>query len=118
VAWREKRAVPEVASPVAYRGRVYMVRDGGVVSCLDAATGKLLYRERLGPGGPYFASPVAGDGRVYAASGRGAVTVFAAGDEFRVLARNDLREPVCATPAIADGKLYVRTDKHLYAFGE
>jgi outer membrane protein assembly factor BamB len=118
VLWREKRAVPEVPSPVAYRGRVYTVKDGGLVSCLDAASGKLLYRERLGPGGAYYSSPVAGDGKLYAASARGTVTVFAAGDGFRVLARNDLREPIVATPALADGKLYVRTASHLYAFGE
>jgi outer membrane protein assembly factor BamB len=118
VLWREPKAVPEVPSPLYYRQRVYTVRDGGLVSCLDAATGKLHYRERLGPGGAYFSSPVAGDGKVYATSGRGVVTVFAAGDTFRVLARNDLGEPVVATPAVADGKLYVRTENHLYAFGE
>jgi outer membrane protein assembly factor BamB len=118
VLWREKKSIPEVPSPLVYQGRAYLVRDGGVVSCLDAATGKLLYRERLGPGGAYFASPMAGDGRLYAASERGVVTVFAAGDAFRVLARNDLGEPIHATPAAADGKLYVRTAGHLYAFGE
>jgi outer membrane protein assembly factor BamB len=118
VAWREAKAVPQVPSPVFYRGRVYAVRDGGVVSCLDAATGKLVYRERLGPGGAYYSSPIAGDGKVYAASHRGVLTVFAAGDTFRVLARNDLQEPIVATPAVADGKLYVRTETQLYAFGE
>jgi outer membrane protein assembly factor BamB len=77
-----------------------------------------LYRERLGPRGPYFASPVAGDGKVYAASRDGVVVVFAAGDELKILARNDLDELIAATPAPMGGKLYVRTEKHLYAFGE
>jgi hypothetical protein len=117
VLWRDEKATPEVPSPLFYRGRVYMVRDGGMASCLDAATGKVLFRERLGPGGAYFSSPVAGDGKVYAASGKGVMAVLEAGDTFKVLARNDLREPIMATPAIADGTVYVRTEKHLYAFG-
>jgi outer membrane protein assembly factor BamB len=118
VLWREERAICEVPSPLYYRGRVYMVRDAGLVSCLDAATGKLVYRERLGPGGAYFSSPVAGDGKIYAASKNGVVVVFAAGDRFQVLARNDLGETIQATPALAGGKIYVRTEKALYAFGE
>lgn len=117
VLWRDPKATPEVPSPLYYRGRVYQVRDGGIASCLDAETGKLLYRERLGPGGAYFSSPVAGDGKVYAASMRGVVVVLKAGDVFQVLARNDLQEPVVATPALVGGIVYVRTEKHLYAFG-
>jgi outer membrane protein assembly factor BamB len=118
VVWREKRSLPEVPSPLHYRGRVYLVRDGGIASCLEAKTGRLLYRARLGAGGPYFSSPVAGDGKVYAASRDGVVVVFTAGDKLKVLARNDLGEPIAATPAPVDGVLYVRTEGHLYAFGE
>lgn len=118
IAWKEKRGIPEVPSPVYYRGRIYMVRDGGIISCLDAATGKLVYRERLGPSGPYFASLVAGDGKLYAAGERGVVTVFAAGDTLQVLAKNDLGEPIFATPALVEGKIYLRTKANLYAFGE
>jgi outer membrane protein assembly factor BamB len=61
---------------------------------------------------------VAGDGKVYAASVRGVVTVLAAGDVFRVLARNDLQDAIVATPALFDGKIYLRTKKYLYAFAE
>jgi outer membrane protein assembly factor BamB len=118
VAWRERRSLPEVPSPLYYQGRLYLVRDGGLATCLDAKTGKVLFRERLGATGAYFASPVAGDGKVYAVSRDGVVTVLAAGDRLQVLARNDLREPVAATPALAGGKVYVRTERHLYAFGE
>jgi outer membrane protein assembly factor BamB len=118
VLWREERGLPEVPSPLLYQDRIYLVRDGGLASCLDAQTGRLLYRERLGPRGAYFSSPVAGDGKVYVASQRGVVVVIAAGDHLQVLARNDLGEPIQATPALVDGKLYVRTDKHLYAFGK
>jgi outer membrane protein assembly factor BamB len=118
VQWREKRGLPEVPSPLYYQGRVYLVRDGGLAACLDGSTGRVFYRERLGSSGAYFASPVAGDGKVYAASRNGVVVVFAAGDKLKVLARNDLGESIAATPAAVDGKLYVRTEKHLYAFGE
>jgi outer membrane protein assembly factor BamB len=116
VLWQEKRSVPEVPSPLVYRDRVYMVRDGGIVSCMEAKTGKLLYRERLGAAGSYFSSPVASGGRVYVASGDGKVVVFTAGDRLEVLARNDLQEPIMATPGIVGDRLYLRTAGHLYAF--
>jgi outer membrane protein assembly factor BamB len=118
VLWKEKRSVPEVPSPLYYDGRVYMIKNGGIVSCMDADSGKLLYRERLGATGPYFSSPIAAHGRIYIASGKGVITVFAAGDTLQVLARNKLGEKVFATPAVVDNKLYVRTAKHMYAFGE
>jgi outer membrane protein assembly factor BamB len=116
VAWREGRSVAEVPSPLVYGGRVYMVKDGGILSCLDAQSGRLLYRTRLGPTGAYFSPPVAGDGKIYAASYSGSLVVFAAGDTFQRLAVNDLQESILATPAIADGQLYVRTAQRLYAF--
>lgn len=118
IQWREKRALPEVPSPLFYREHIYLVRDGGILSCLEAKSGKLRYRERLDADGAYFASPVAGDGKIYACSRQGTVVVFAAGKELNILARNDLDELIAATPAAVDGRLYVRTEKHLYAFGE
>jgi len=118
VLWREKTNVPEVPSPLYYDGRVYMIKNGGIVSCMDAGTGKLLYRERLGAAGLYCSSPICAQGRIYIASSKGTVTVFAAGDTLQVLARNELEEPIFATPAVVENKLYVRTDKHVYAFGE
>jgi outer membrane protein assembly factor BamB len=117
VAWRDPKGTPEVPSPLFYHGRIYQVRDGGIISCLDAETGKLVYRERLGAAGAYFSSPVAGDGKVYVGSLRGMVTVIDGGDKFQVLEHNDLKEQIAATPALVDGVVYVRTDKHLYAFG-
>jgi outer membrane protein assembly factor BamB len=118
VAWKEKKSLPEVPSPLAYHGRLYLVKNGGLLSCLEAGTGKLLYRERLDEGGMYYASPVAGDGKVYVTAASGVVVVCREGDKLEVLERNDLEEPILATPALADGKLYVRTAGHLYAFGE
>ncbi len=118
VLWQEKTNVAEVPSPLYYNGRVYMIKNGGIVSCMDAETGRLLYRERLGAAGLYCSSPICADGRIYIASSNGVITVFAAGDTLQVLARNKLPEKVFATPAVVDNKLYVRTAKHIYAFGE
>lgn len=118
VVWREKNAVPEVTSPLFYRGRVYMVKDGGIITCVEAKTGKLKYRGRLGAEGSYFSSPVAADGKIYLGSREGALTIVAAGDTLNVLARVDFNEPIMATPALVEGKIYVRTDAHLYALGD
>ena len=95
-----------------------LVRNGGMVTSYIPDSGRLvLDRQRLGTLGQYVASPVAADGRIYAASETGTIVVFRAGDTLEVLARNDLGESITATPAIADHKLYVRTAKHLWAFG-
>jgi outer membrane protein assembly factor BamB len=89
-----------------------------MVTSYTPDSGKVvLDRQRLGTLGQYVASPVAADGRIYAASETGTIVVFRAGDTLEVLARNDLGESITATPAIADHKLYVRTAKHLWAFG-
>ena len=88
------------------------------MSCYDAKTGKPFYQEeRLDAPGDYYSSAVAAGGMIYLASEKGVVLVLAAGENLKVLARNDLREPIMATPAIVEGKLYVRTAGHLYAFG-
>jgi outer membrane protein assembly factor BamB len=112
----QKRNIPEVPSPLAHQGRIYMVKNGGIVSCLDADSGEQLYRERLSAPGSYYASPIAVGDKIYLASLEGVVTVLKASDELDVLARNDLSERIMATPAVVDNTLYVRTDRHLYAF--
>jgi hypothetical protein len=117
VVWKHSYGVPECPSPLYYKGRIYMVKNGGIVSCLNAKTGKLMYQDKLRSGGPYYSSPVVGDGKIYVSSRRGVVTVFEPGDTLNVLARNNLKERIMATPAIVEGKLYVRTEKNLYAFG-
>ena len=117
IVWKHEKGVPEVPSPLCYDGRVYSVKNGGLVTCLDARTGEMKYRERLDAGGPYYASLVTGDGKIFAASARGVITVFESGDRLQVVAHNDLKERISATPALLEGKVYVRTDKHLFAFG-
>jgi outer membrane protein assembly factor BamB len=118
VAWKKTRGLPYVPSPLWYRGRIHVVKNGGMASAFEARTGRELYlEERLGAIGDYYASPVAGDGKIFFASQQGKVVVVAAADEPVVLAVNDLKEAIFATPAIADGKLYVRTAGALYCFG-
>jgi outer membrane protein assembly factor BamB len=118
VAWKESKAVPEVPSPLYYDGRIYLVSERGIVTCRDAATGKEHYRQRLSVRGTCYASPVAGDGKVYAAGDGGSVVVFKLGERFEVLATNEFDEGIVATPALVDGKIYLRTAGHLYAFAE
>jgi outer membrane protein assembly factor BamB len=119
VIWRENNSIPEVPSPLLYKGRLFLIRNGGVVSCLDAVSGKLIYRARVGAPGAYFSSPVAAAGRVYLASSEGVVTVISAeGDELKVLARNLVGEEMVATPAIVGGVIYLRSAGGLWAFGE
>src|SRR5260221_2812025 len=118
VAWKHKKGVASVSSPLFYRGRIYVAQDGGRITCIKAAGGEKLYeQERLGADGEYYASPVAANGHVYCSSVKGTVTVVEAGDTLQVKAHNTLGEPIFATPAIADDKLYVRTAEHLWAFG-
>ena len=114
---KAKDVAPGMGSPLVYRGKVYAVNANGFIACGDAKTGKLLYKERTK--GAYSASPVAGDGKVYCVSETGITTVVKAdGDEFEVLATNDLGEEVLGTPAIARGCLFLRTDKTLYCVGK
>lgn len=117
VAWRNTRQVPFCASPLYLDGLIYTVKDGGFLSCLDAKNGELVKRDRVPGQGNYYSSPVAGDGKIYLANQRGRVTVVQAGRDWRVLSRGDFEEDIYATPALADGRIYVRTAGHLYCFG-
>jgi outer membrane protein assembly factor BamB len=116
VAWKESRNLPEVPSPVLYRDRVYMVANGGIVSCMEAKDGRVVFRGRLGAPGEYYASPVAAGGRLYFASHSGVVTVLEAGEELQILSRNDLKQDIFASPAVVGDTLYIRTADRLYAF--
>jgi outer membrane protein assembly factor BamB len=116
VRWHEKTKIPEVPSPLYCGGRLYTVKNGGIVSCHDAETGELIYRESLEASGPYYASPVSAQGRIYLVSWKGRISVLEAADQLRVLADNDLKDRVTATPALAGDAIYIRTVKHLYAF--
>ncbi|HEY7422686.1 MAG TPA: PQQ-binding-like beta-propeller repeat protein [Gemmataceae bacterium] len=117
VAWRNTRQVPFCASPLYLDGLVYTLKDGGFLSCLDAKDGELVKRDRIPGQGNYYSSPVAGDGKIYLANERGRLTVVRAGRDWCVLSTSDFEEDIYATPALADGRIYVRTAGHLYCFG-
>jgi len=121
LAWKYDRGLPYVASPLFYQGRLYMIRDGGMLSSLDAVTGAPYFtQERVaGANGSYYASPVAADGKIYLASLPGKLTIIKAGGKLpEVLHQIDLGERIFATPALVGDKLYLRTKSQLYAFGQ
>jgi outer membrane protein assembly factor BamB len=118
IRWKYQRSVPQLPSPLLYGNVLYMVNDNGIVTVLNPDTGELLKQGRLtGAPGPVFASPVAADGHVYFTTEAGAVVVVMPGADLTVKTVNALNEDAYATPAIADGRLYVRTTQALYAFG-
>jgi outer membrane protein assembly factor BamB len=116
IVWQYKRGLPYVSSPLVYRGHVFMIKDGGVMTLLDAETGKLVKQGRANGEGNYYASPVAGGGKIVVASGAGVVTILRAGPRAEIVATHDFSERIAATPAIVGGRLYVRTEKALYCF--
>ena len=117
VKWQKKEATPYVPSPLLYDGRIYVCSvNQEVVSCYDAKTGDKIYGGKLGPRSYYYASPVAADGKIYFCSRNGAVIVVEAGDKFKILAQNKIGDRIYATAALVDGKVYLRSDKYMYAF--
>ena len=119
VAWKQTRGLPYVPSPLWYRGHVYIIKDGGIISRFAAKTGEPTYQqERVGALGNYYTSPVAADGRIYVASLDGVVSVLDAGDQPTVLGRADFKERIAATPALVDKTIYIRSAENLWAFGK
>jgi outer membrane protein assembly factor BamB len=118
IRWKYQRSVPQLPSPLLYRGILYMVNDNGIVTTLNPDTGAVIKQGRLtGAPGAVFASPVAADGHIYFTTEDGAVVVVLPGGDLTVKSVNRLPEAAYATPAFADGRLYVRTTQALYAFG-
>jgi len=118
VLWSHAKYVPFCASPVVVDDHLFSVKDGGIVSCLDVKTGKSLKAARLEANGDYYSSPVAGDGKLYLLDQEGRLTVISATAELKVLSTADFGENTYATPAIVDGRIYLRTAGHLYCFGD
>jgi len=119
IAWKQTRGLPYVPSPLLYQDRIYIVKDGGMLSSYDAVTGKAFYQqERLDAIGNYYASPVAANGHVYVISLNGRVTVLAAGGAMpQVVHQADFGERISATPALVEKAIYLRTATSLYGFG-
>jgi outer membrane protein assembly factor BamB len=118
VVWSQTKGLPYVPSPLFYRGRIYLVKNGGFLTCLDAGNGASLFAEaKLGAGGDYYASPVAANGKIFLTSRKGIVTVVKAGDKLEILAQNEMGESILATPAIVGGSIYIRTQTDILAIG-
>jgi len=120
VLWKKAKGLPHVTTAIAYHGKLIMIKDGGIATAYDAASGKQLFQERV-EGARFYASPIAANGHVYfTALEDGTVTVMRVDSEkMEIVATNPkLGERVAATPMIAENTLYIRTAGHLYAFGE
>jgi outer membrane protein assembly factor BamB len=119
IRWRYTKPVPQVPSTLLYQGVLYMINDSGILLSFDPATGNVLKQGRLhGAIDKYFSSPVAADDKVYLIGQGGQVSVLKAGGDWQVLAVNELDDECYATPAIADGHIYIRTRSALYSFGK
>ena len=119
VAWMVTRAGPSMASPLLYRGHLYVLdQDNDRLTCHDARTGKVVYRERLMGAKGFTSSPWAGGGKVYCLDQEGTTYVVQAGPQFKLLATSPLGERCWASPAVAQGTVLVRAVEHLYCIKE
>lgn len=115
LVWRAVRGGPHVPSPAYVRGRLYTASDTGILSCHDAVTGKLIFQERIND--RFAASPIVAGDLLYFSSETGITYVLRAGESLDVIARNDLGAPILASPAVVDGRIYIRTEKELVCIG-
>ncbi len=119
IRWRYQKPVPQVPSTLLYKGVLYMINDSGILISFDPATGNVLKQGRLhGAIDKYFSSPVAADDKVFLIGQGGQVSVLKAAGEWEVMTVNELDDECFATPAIADGRIYIRTRSALYSFGK
>jgi outer membrane protein assembly factor BamB len=118
IRWRYQKPVPQVPSTLLYKGVLYMINDSGILISFDPATGNVIKQGRLhGAIDKYFSSPVAADDKVFLIGQAGEVSVLKAAGDWQILKVNSLDDEVFATPAIADGRIYIRTRSALYSFG-
>jgi outer membrane protein assembly factor BamB len=116
IAWTLRRGAPLTPSPLLVGDELYIVNDGGIVSCLDATTGETRWQHRLD--GNFSASPVFADGRIYFLNEEGVATVILPGKEFRMLATNHVDGATLASMAVSAGSIFIRSDTHLYRIRE
>lgn len=112
----DRKGLPYVPTPLAYKGLFFLWGDGGTLTCVKADTGKQLYQERVASG-TFFSSPIVADGKIYCGSRDGKMVVVAASEKFELLGTSKLRSGIHATPAVAKGKMFIRTDTHLICIG-
>lgn len=118
VAWRYEKGTAYVPSPILYGDYLYLMTDRGLLTCLEARTGKVVYEgKRVPKPATFSASPVACDGKILLTSEEGETFVIRAGAEHEVIQTNGVGEPVHASPAISNGRIYIRGARHLFAIG-
>ena len=119
ILWQYHKAVPQLPSPLLYKNVLYMVNDGGIATSFNPKTGEVMKQGRLkGARGNFYASPIASDDKVFMISQAGKVATLMPDGSLETVAVSDLGDEVYATPAVADGKIYLRTLSTLYCFGE
>lgn len=114
----DRRGLPDAPSPLAYGEELYLIKDGSLLTALDAKSGAVVKQGRVGESDDYFASPVAADGKVILAGQSGQLAVVRAGRDWEVLSVNNLEEELWSTPALAGDQVFVRTQAALYCFEE
>jgi outer membrane protein assembly factor BamB len=118
--WEARKSIPYVPSPIVVAGNLYLTSDGGIITCMDPATGKVKFQQRVDEekGVSFYGSPVAAGDKLYCTTRNGEMVVIEAGDTYKLLGRNPLGEATDATPAVAGNKLIIRTYSHLLAIGK
>jgi outer membrane protein assembly factor BamB len=116
IVWEQRRGTPSQSSLLYMTPFLYAVTDQGVVTCYEGNSGEVIWQERVDGG--HCASPVWADGRIYLLSEQGESIVLAGGDEFEVLARNPLGEKCQASMAVSQGRLFIRSEKHLWCIAD
>jgi outer membrane protein assembly factor BamB len=116
LVWEQRKGMPKVPSMIYLKPYLFAITDAGVATCMKADTGELVWQQRIG--GNFSASPVAAEGRIYFVGDNGETTVIKAGPDFEILGKNPLGEMVQASPAISQGQIFIRTERHLFAIGK
>lgn len=114
-AYHITRQAPHIPTPLAYGNWLFLWSDQGIATCLDRASGKIVWQQRIG--GNFYSSPICIDGRIYCIDLDGVMVVIAATDKYEELARIPLGQPTSATPAVSNGTLFIRTESHVYSLG-
>lgn len=116
LVWEQRKGMPKVPSMVYVKPHLFAITDGGIATCMKAASGEIVWQERVG--GNFSASPIAANGRIYFVGDNGDTTLIEAGPTFKILAKNSLNEKLQASPALAENQLFIRTEKHLLCIGK
>jgi outer membrane protein assembly factor BamB len=115
IMWKVNEDTPETPSPLIVNENVLFIMSGGFMTVMNQKTGELVHKDRVGAAGAYLSSPMLAGNRIYTCSYNGTISVLSA-DDFSVIACNKLKEKIGASPVAVDDVLYIKTDKHLYAF--